>query len=90
MSAENVEKLEEAMEAGSMVQPFVEDVKVRIDRSRLRKKSGEYDYVSLTGDMLDVSLRIRYKGTELEAGMRFVKEMSYPLMFVKRVVRGEE
>jgi hypothetical protein len=88
VSAENVEKLEQAMEAGSMAQPFVEDVKVRIDRSRLRKKSGQYDYVSLTGDMLDVSLRIDYNGTKLEAGMRFVKEMNYPLMFVKRVARG--
>lgn len=89
LSAENVATLEKAMEAGSMVQPFVEDVRVRIDRSKLRKKAGQYDYVSLTGEMLDVSLTINYKETRVEAGMKFVKEMSYPLMFVKRVVRGK-
>ena len=90
VSAENVETLEKAMEAGSMVQPFVEDVRVRIDRSRLRKKVGQYDYVSLTGDMLDVSLRIDYRGTKVDAGMRFAKEMNYPLMFVKKVMRGKD
>lgn len=89
LSAENVATLEKAMEAGSMVQPFVEDVRVRIDRSKLRKKAGQYDYVSLTGEMLDVNLTVNYKGTRVEAGMKFVKEMSYPLMFVKRVVRGK-
>lgn len=90
MSADNVETLEKAMEAGSKVQPFVKDVKVRIDRSRLRKKVGEYDYVSLTGEMLDVSLSIDYKGTKVEAGMKLVKEMNYPLMFVKRVLREQD
>ena len=90
VSAENVKTLEKAMEAGSMVQPFVEAVKVRIDRSRLKEKSGQYDYVSLTGEMLDVALRINYKGTKVEAGMRFAKEMNYPLMFVKRVVRERD
>jgi hypothetical protein len=89
ISANNVETLERAMEAGSMVQPFVEKVKVRIDRSKLRSKVGEYDYVSLTGDMLDVSLQIRYKGTRVFAGMKFVKEMNYPLMYVEKVVRED-
>lgn len=89
VSAENADTLERAIEAGSRVQPFVEDVQVRIDRSRLKRKKGQYDYVSLTGDMLDVALTVKYKGTRVEAGMKFVKEMNYPLMFVKRVVRGE-
>lgn len=89
MSSENVRTLEKAMEAGSMVQPFVEAVKVRIDRSRLREKTGQYDYVSLTGEMLDVSLRVDYKGTKVEAGMKFAKEMNYPLMFIKKVT-GEQ
>lgn len=89
VSAENARTLEKAIEAGSRVQPFVEDVKVRIDRSRLKNKAGQYDYVSLTGEMLDVALTVNYKGTRVEAGMRFVEEMNYPLMFVKSVRRGQ-
>lgn len=85
-----MDALERAIEAGSMVQPFVEDVKVRIDRSRLRGKTGRFDYVSLTGEMLDVKLMIGYKGTKVHAGMKFVKEMEYPLMFLESVQRERD
>lgn len=85
LSNENVDTLEKAMESGCLVQPFVEKVSVRIDRSMLRKKRGQYDYVSLTGDMLDVSVVVRYKSARIRASMKFVKEMNYPLMFVEAV-----
>jgi len=85
LSSDNVETLEKAIVAGSMVQPFVEDVRVRIDRSKLKSKRGEYDYTSLTGDMLDVTLIVRYKGVRVEARMEFIKEMNYPLMYIKEI-----
>ncbi len=85
VSAENVETLEKAIEAGSLVQPFVEDVKVKIDRSKLRKKRGQYDYVSLTGEMLDVMLTVRYRTARVKASMKLIKDMNYPLMFVEKV-----
>ncbi len=87
LNTDNVDTLEKAMEAGSLVQPFVESVKVHIDRTKLREKVNEFGYVSLTGDMLDVSILVRYNDTMVEAGMKFVKEMNYPLMFVSRVVK---
>ena len=89
VSADNVEILERAIEEGCKVQPFVESIRVRIDRSRLKNKRGEFDYVSLTGEMLDVDLVVRYKGSRVEARMEFVEEMSYPLMFVKKIERVE-
>jgi len=85
LSSDNVETLEKAIVAGSMVQPFVEDVRVKIDRSKLKSKRGEYDYTSLTGDMLDVTLIVRYKGVRVEARMKFIKEMNYPLMYIKEI-----
>ena len=90
LSADNVETLERAIEAGSSVQPFVESVRVRIDRSMLRKKRGLYDYVSLTGDMLDVKMVVRYKSARVRASMKFVKEMNYPLMFIDGVERAND
>ena len=59
LSAENVETLERAIEAGVKVQPFVEDISVRIDRSGLRSKRGQYDYVSRTGGCLEVPVPAR-------------------------------
>jgi hypothetical protein len=85
LSIENVGTLEKAIEAGSKVQPFVEEVKVRIDRSMLKKKRGEYDYISLTGDMLDVTLTVKYKTATVQASMKYVKDMNYPLMCFKKL-----
>jgi len=77
----NVEALEQAIEAGVRVQPFVEDVRVRIDRSKIRAKRGvPYKYYSVTGDMLDVWLRVRYEGAVAECAMSYLPELRYPLM----------
>lgn len=85
LSAENVETLEKAIAAGCAVQPFVEDVRVRIDRSRLKKKRGQYDYISLTGDMLDVTLTVRYKAAKVRASMKLIEKMNYPLMYIEEI-----
>lgn len=87
VSADNVETLEKAIEEGCRVQPFVESVKVRIDKSRLKTKRGEFDYMSLTGDMLDVDLAVIYGSSRVEARMQRVEQMNYPLMFIKRIER---
>jgi hypothetical protein len=87
VSSKNVETLEKAIEAGCSVQPFVESVKVSIDRKRLKGKRGQFDYVSLTGEMLSVDLVVAYRGVRVEAQMRYVREMDYPLMFIKGVER---
>jgi hypothetical protein len=85
----NVEALERAIEAGARVQPFVEDVRVRIDRSKLRAKRGApYKYWSVTGDMLDVWLRVRYNESVAECEMAYVKELRYPLMRIVALHEG--
>ncbi len=88
VSADNVDTLERAMEAGSSVQPFVKEVHVRIDRSRLRNKKSEFDYVSLTGEMLDVTLVVQYRSAMVTAHMKFVEDMNYPLMYIRRGGEG--
>ena len=85
LSATNVDSLERAMEDGVRVQPFVEDVRIRIDRSAMRRKKDAYDYQTLTGNMLEVKLCIRIEGTRVRAEMRYIPELHYPLMFVKEV-----
>ena len=85
----NVEALEEAIEAGVRVQPFVDDVRVRIDRSKIRAKRGApYKYYSVTGEMLDVWLRVRYEGAIAECRMDYVPELRYPLMRIAELKEG--
>jgi hypothetical protein len=85
VSASNVDSLERAIEEGVKVQPFVEKVRVKIDRTSLRKKRNEFDYQSLTGPMLDVRVTIRIDEMCVVARMRYIRELNYPLMFVERI-----
>ncbi len=85
LCAANVEILERAIEDGVKVQPFVEDVKVRIDRRALRKKKDAYDYQTLTGPMMNVILKIKVENVRVTAEMRFVDELNYPLMYVSEI-----
>jgi hypothetical protein len=86
ISSSNVESLERAIEDGVRVQPFVEDVSVKIDRKSLRKKRNEYDYQTLTGQMLEVSVIIRIDEVKVVAQMKYIEELNYPLMFIKEII----
>ena len=82
VSASNAESLERAIEEGVKVQPFVESVEVSIRRDRLRTKRNEYDYQSLTGEMLDVRVSIRIGKVRAVGEMRYLEDIKYPLMYV--------
>jgi hypothetical protein len=88
VSASNVDSLERAIEEGVKVQPFVEEVTVKIDRKSLRKKRNEFDYQSLTGPMMDVRVTIRIDEIRVFAQVRYIEELKYPLMFVERIVES--
>ncbi|MCL4420321.1 MAG: dihydroneopterin aldolase family protein [Candidatus Thermoplasmatota archaeon] len=79
----NVESLEKAIEESISVQPFVESAIVKIDKKMINKHKGLYKYITLTGNMLDVSLRVKYKNEEINARLRYIPEMDYPLMYVE-------
>jgi len=81
----NVNSLEKAIEEGVMVQPFVQDVKVTIDRDQLREKTNEFDYQTLTGNMISVELTICLEDVIVVTSMRYIKELNYPLMYIKEI-----
>lgn len=83
--AANVDILERAMEDGVRVQPFVRDVRVRIDREALRAKRDQFDYQTLTGNMMQVTVVIEIEGVRAVGEMRFQEELHYPLMYVTEV-----
>ncbi len=85
VSDSNVESLERAIEEGVRVQPFVEDAQVSIDRDHIRKKKNEYDYQSLTGHLLDVTVVIHIEEVRVTAQMKYIEELHYPLMFIKDI-----
>ncbi len=84
VSRESAESLEKAIEAGVRIQPFVQDVRVWIDRSSLHPLKSTYKYTSLKGEMLDVWLQIRYGEYVATCEMKYVSELDYTLMRVTK------
>ncbi len=79
--------LERAIESATRVQPMVEDVRVRIDRKRLRAR-GPYKYASLSDEMLQAEVTVKVGETRVTAVLRYVPELDYPLMYLKEVRGG--
>jgi hypothetical protein len=78
--------LEEAMESSALLQPFRERVEVKLDARRIKRGGRHpYGYSTLRGDELTVRVRVKYGGARVDAAMRFIKELGYPLMYVERV-----
>ena len=69
------------------VQPYVDDVTVRIDRSVFDRGDDTYSYVSLTGEMIDAVVRIVMGDVSVTAEMRYDPELDYPLMYISSVER---
>jgi len=85
LDQDSVSALEDSIEKGVLVQPYVESVKVRIDRSIFGPKRDEYSYHSLSGEMLDVVLVIKIDDIRVKAEMRYDPALKYPLMYVSEL-----
>jgi len=75
------ESLEKAIQESISVQPYVEDISVKIDREMLKGKlNGEFGYTELQGPMLKVKITVKYDSVRVNVGMEFDPELNYPLM----------
>ncbi|MEM3429193.1 MAG: dihydroneopterin aldolase family protein, partial [Thermoplasmatales archaeon] len=77
---ENVEFVERTIEKAVSVQPFVESVSVNIDKRKIGRARTAYRYKTLTGDMIDAKVIIRYGKARVEGRIAWVPSMKYPLM----------
>ena len=77
--------LERAIEEAIRLQPWVVRARARIDRRAVRGTPGRYGYRSLDGRMLDVEVTTRYGSAEARCALKFVRELKYPLMFIREV-----
>ncbi|MCC7576887.1 MAG: hypothetical protein KK926_08665 [Methanomethylovorans sp.] len=86
VNLKTVQSLEKAIAESISVQPFVENISVRIDRDLIRARlNNEFGYCELEGRMLDVVLNMRYGNAMVKATMRFNRELDYPLMKIEEI-----
>ena len=81
----SVEPLELSIEESILAQPYVLDAAVFIDRSKFTTGGDEYNYLSLTGDMIYAKVTIRIDDVTVVSEMKYDEELKYPLMFVSGI-----
>lgn len=77
--------LEKAMEDSLSLQPAIEKVEVKIRFDKLSEAMTEFDYTSLTGDMLDVKIHTKVDDVVAIIRIEFIEELNYPLMYVEDI-----
>lgn len=77
--------LETSMEESLKLQPAIEDVKVNIRFDKLEESMTEFEYTSLTGDMLDVKIYTKVENVNATIRIEFIEELNYPLMYVEDI-----
>lgn len=75
------EGLERTIEESFKLQPAIEDVEVKIN---LNDNTG-FDYISLSGDMLDVRIHTVVDGVKAIIRIEYIEELNYPLMYVEKI-----
>ena len=77
--------LETSMEDSLRLQPAIEDVDFDIRFDKLEESMTEFDYTSLTGDMLDVKIYTKVDNVKATIRIEFIEELNYPLMYVEEI-----
>ena len=77
--------LEKAIEESLSLQPAIENVEAEIKFDKLEENMSGFDYTSLSGDMLDVTIYTKVKNAEAKIRIKFIEELNYPLMYVEDI-----
>jgi hypothetical protein len=85
VNKDSKESLEKAMEESLSLQPAIEKVEVEIRFDKLEESMTEFDYTSLTGDMLDVKIHTKVDDVLAVIRIEFIEELNYPLMYVESI-----
>lgn len=82
--------LETSMEESLKLQPAIEDVEVNIRFDKLEQSMTEFEYTSLTGDMLDVRIFTKVDNVNAIIRIEFIEELNYPLMYVEDITEDKD
>jgi len=85
VSINSVESLEKSIQNAMELQPCISAVQIKINRKVLEKIKNEFDYISLTGEMLDVKVVSNYSDKRAVIRLKYINELNYPLMYVEEV-----
>ena len=85
INIKSAESLEKSIKTAMELQPCINKVEIKINRDILKKIENEYDYISLTGEMLDVKVESNFSDRSAVIRLKYISELKYPLMYVEDV-----
>ncbi len=87
ISESNVDIVEMMIESCVRLQPYVEDVKVEIDRDVLKDSISSFGYTTLSPEMLKMEVQVLVENIEGHCRLKAKLEWDgdYPLMYIKEV-----
>ncbi|NVM54684.1 MAG: dihydroneopterin aldolase [Candidatus Helarchaeota archaeon] len=77
--------VKETIEKTMTIQPFIKQINVKINENNLRNFEHSYDYSVLSGDKLELEVISQYGNYQVYLGMKYVEELEFPLMFIKKI-----
>ncbi|MDR2544256.1 MAG: dihydroneopterin aldolase family protein [Methanobrevibacter sp.] len=89
INEKTAESLEIAISNSLQLQPAIEKVDVSINIDKIKQSNTEFNYVSLSGDMLNVRIHSKINDLIAIIRMEFIKELNYPLMYVEDIIGDE-
>ena len=76
---------EGAISMGALFHQFVGTPVNNQTKKSLEDAMSEFDYTSLTGDMLDVKIHTKVDDVKAVIRIKFIEELNYPLMYVEDI-----
>ncbi|HJN58191.1 MAG: dihydroneopterin aldolase family protein [Nitrososphaerales archaeon] len=81
----SIKKLEKVIEEAALNQPYKKHVKVKINIPSNLSKNEVYNYRSLEGRDLDVTIISEYGSFQATSRMKYISELKYVLMYVENI-----
>ena len=85
VNKKSAKSLAKSMQEAMELQPCIEKVEVTINPEMLDQIENEFDYTSLNGNMLDVKVVSVFEGKKAVIRMKYIDELSYPLMYIEDI-----
>jgi hypothetical protein len=85
VNLKSASSLEKSIKTAMELQPCIEEVEVKINRKMLEESKSEFDYVSLSGEMMNIKVISKYNQKKAVLIMEYIDELKYPLMYVKEI-----
>ncbi len=81
----SLEKLEKAIQEAALLQPHKKSVKVKLNIPSNLSDDGAFNYRSLEGRDLDVTIISEYGSYKATSRMKYIPELKYVLMYVEKI-----